>query len=558
MSKALFFNALPNEESVTGYDRNYNADDLSDFLSIVCDTGVVKTNNDTSGNPQGLKVVIADGRVVNVNAGKAVIKGKAFINEALESFTVEPNGTTSARYDYIVVKYDNNVNARTITLELRTGTSSVPTASVLAQNNARYNVHELMLAYIKVEPSASTVTVYDTRGNAELCPWFTAVKGYEDYYDAIIQTHEFVYTMPSAGNKVITTLPSKLYNEKYSLIDVYTNGIKEHRTAYTASLEGGYIVITFKAQKTTGAKITVNLDNFIDGEGMGTVNAQYTRLISDVETLKTIYEYNYICNGVNDNEVISELAQEFAENSLLPSKAQLTINVYGTLGIASPNAGDGSTANRYQWFNIGTGVASDKRVIVDFAHCGIINVPLMGSTSNVIFAGYNTQVKNARVIANCAQSACTVFIFASNNGDIKAENCYFESLVTGEVCLTYTGTFINCEAYLSSDTTHAFCFFLVSNSKPTVVIGGRYRAYTANLTAGYSSTIAQSNSSEEKAAIVMYGVNAPTVAREGYAQKSAVSINNGYITTVGLITALPITVASLAKQSMTGTIPLSK
>ena len=74
MSKALFFNALPDESSTTGYDRNYNADDLSDFLSIVCDTGVVKT--DTVGaEPQGLKVVPASGRTVNVNAGKAVIKG---------------------------------------------------------------------------------------------------------------------------------------------------------------------------------------------------------------------------------------------------------------------------------------------------------------------------------------------------------------------------------------------------------------------------------------------------------------------------------------------------
>ena len=102
MSKALFFNALPDATSPTGYDRNYNADDLSDFLSIVCDTGVVKTNT-VSAEAQGLKVVAASGLNINVNAGKAVIKGKGFINDALASLAISANGTATSRYDYVVI-----------------------------------------------------------------------------------------------------------------------------------------------------------------------------------------------------------------------------------------------------------------------------------------------------------------------------------------------------------------------------------------------------------------------------------------------------------------------
>ena len=278
MGKALFFNALPDSTSVTGYDRNYNADDISNWLGVIWENGVCKTDT-VDNEPKGLKVVAASGLTINVNAGKAAIKGKAFISEALESFTIAANGTTANRYDYIVLKYDNNISVRNIKLELRTGTSAKPTVSNLVRSG---NVYELMLAYITVAPSATIVTqsnITDTRGNKELCPWFTAIKGYGDYYDAIVQTHESTKTLTSASNTVVTDLASKLYNERYSLVEVFTNGLKEPKTAYTASVSGGYVAVTFTTQKASGSKITVKLDNFIDGEGMVTALAQYTQLV---------------------------------------------------------------------------------------------------------------------------------------------------------------------------------------------------------------------------------------------------------------------------------------
>ena len=81
--KSLFFNALPSSEYSTGYDRNYNADDISDWLSVVWDNGVVKG---------GLNVTAGTGMTVNLNVGRAAIQGKAYINNAITSFTVAPNG----------------------------------------------------------------------------------------------------------------------------------------------------------------------------------------------------------------------------------------------------------------------------------------------------------------------------------------------------------------------------------------------------------------------------------------------------------------------------------
>ena len=555
--KSLFFNAFEDATSPTGYDRNYNADDISDWQSAFFETGVMKTNSN-NGTPQGLKVTAAGGLSISVATGKAAIRGKGYINTTSKTLTAETAGS-SVRYDMVVLRYNNVQNtaatSRKISVEYKKGAGSVPTVASLQRDT---NVYELLLAYFYVGANSSTIgTIYDTRGDNELCPWFTPVKGYEDYYDAIIQHHESVVTMASAGLTAITDLPSNLYNNKYSLIEVYTNGIKEPHEAYTVALSGGYIVITFKGQKAAGAKITVELDNFIDGEGMSTALEQYTQLVQDVNNLKLVHEYNYICNGVNDNVLISEIAQLFVNDATLPANAQLTINVYGKLGITAAYAGDGTASNRYQWFSIGTPVGSDKRIIVDFSHCEVINVPLKGNTRNVIFTGYNTHVKNARLIANCNEDGCVVFIFASNNGDIKAESCYFESLVTSDVYLTYTGTFINCEAYLRSKTTHAYGFYLVSASKPCIVIGGRYRTYTENTNTGYVSAVAYSATAETSAAIVMHAVNIPTVASTGV-QKHAVLIYGGYITATGLITALPITVATAVNQSITGTIPFSK
>ena len=555
MEKALFFNSVADPTNPTGYDRPFNADDISDFLSAAWDTGVLKSHTDNAEN-LGLKIVPNNGMSVTQNVGRAAIKGKSYYNDSLKSFTISPNGTSAKRYDYIVLRYDNNINSRTIKTELVTGSSNKPTLNDLTRNDT---VYELMLAYIEVAPSATSITqanIIDTRGDKDLCPYFTAVKGYDDYYDAIIETHEYSGTISSATPTVVTDIASSLYNDKYSLVEVYTNGLKEPKTAYSVSASGEFLIINFTTPKAAGAEITVKLDNFIDGEGMSTALAQYNQLVQDVANLKTFGEYNYVCNGVNDNVKISEIAQAFINDAT--TNTQLTINVYGKFGITAAYGGDGSTANRYKWFDFNSNPTDKtKRIILDFSHCDIITVPVKGNTRNAIFIGYNMHIKNARLVANCEEASCRVDIFSTNTGDLKADNCYFESLVTGDVYLTYTGTFTNCEAYLRSKNSHAYGFYLMSASKPCIVIGGRYRVYTGNNASGYYSTVVYASSTETKASCVMYAVNMPTVDETGYYQKHIVAMNSGYFTATGLITTKALTMGGSVTQSVTGTIPIN-
>lgn len=549
MGKGLFFNALPDETSVTGYDRNYNADDFSEWLSMICETGVVKTNT-VNTEPQGLKVVAASGMTINVNAGRCAIKGKGFINEALESFVITPNGTAANRYDYIVIKYDNNISARTITLELRTGTSSIPTVSSLTRND---KVYELMLAYITVAPSAGSITqanITDTRGNADFCPWFTAVKGYDNYYDAIIQTHESTVTLSSISNTVITTLPSALYNERYSLIEVYTNGIKEPKTAFNASVSGGYVVITFTAQKAAQTKITVILNNFIDGEGMTTALAQYTQLLQDVTDLKASGEYNYVCNGVNDNVLIGDIVRAYLSSGT--DYGSMKLNIIGNLGMAVPAKGTGATTNPYAWFNFA--VESNRNLIVDFTRCGQIAPTIINGSYNLIFDIYNAHIIGATVIASNTSVDTVIRVNGAASGAIKFENCrfYITSYKNGLVGLR--GNYINCRGSVANVIENSYCF-LPSSYAVVKIIGGEYYAYTGDANK-QSSIVGQSGAD---AVSILYGVSAPTLARSGFYQTNSILqwAGGGILSCTDLISELPMIVVS-GISNIRGTIAKSK
>jgi hypothetical protein len=85
--------------------------------------------------------------------------------------------------------------------------------------------------------------------------------------------------------------------------------------------------------------------------------------------------------------------------------------------------------------------------------------------------------------------------------------------------------------------------------------GGEYLAYTGTS----SSRSAIVGQSAANAAAILYGVNAPTVARSGYYQVNALYQvgSNNYINCTDMITALAMYVTSGA-SNIRGTIPYSK
>ena len=560
--KSLFFNALPSSDFETGYDRNYNADDISNWLSVVWDTGVVKG---------GLDVVAATGMTVNLNVGRAAINGKAYINNAIESFTVAANGGSSPRYDYIIIRYNNNVAVRSITAMYVQGTTSLPTTAGSLTRSG--NIYDIMLCYITVAPNASSITqanITDTRGYdnsvttggsyvygdlANACPYFTAVKGYDDYYDAIIQTFESVVTLASSTALVVTTLPANLYNNKYSIVEVYTNGIKENDSAYTVGTSSGYITITFTQAKNAGAKITVDLGNFIDGEGLSTAIAGYNEFVSDVTELMEANEFNYICNGSTDNVQITNLVNTFMSGG--SDYKSLKLNIIGNFGYTAMAGGDGSSTTPYRLFNFNQN--GNRKVILDFGNCSKIDVSVSGSYLYVFYMlGGNYTINGLNLIASGTTSGTVIraiYTATSYNTTLECNNCRI--WVTGyqDSLIAMVGTFNNCRGTVKNSINNSYCFMTAGTGLLTLN-GGVYYAYcgASNLK---SAIVGQSAAG---AISILYGVIAPTTAVTGMYQTNSiyqVNQNGNYINCRELVSTLTVSVQS-GYSTVAGTINVNK
>lgn len=549
--KSLFFNAFPDATSQTGYDRNYNADDISDWFSIVCATGVVKTDVENN-EPQGLKVVSAGGMSFNVKVGKATINGKGYINDSLKTFTCDVAGSTT-RYDYVVLRYNNTQStastSRRITLEYIKGTSTIPTVDNLTREGDNY---ELMLAYIAI-PANNTVlgTIYDTRGDQELCPWFTAVKGYEDYYDAIVMPYEFNGTMASVSTTIVTNLPSKLYNERYSIVEVYTNGIKEPQEAFSVVVTGEYINITFATTKTAGAKINVVLNNFLDGEGLSNVLAQYTQWVQAVADLQSAGEYNYICNGVNDNVLISNIVKTYLSGGT--DYGTMKLNIIGNIGMTAPARGAGSSTNPYGWFDFN--VESNRRAIIDFTRCGQISPTVAdGKYTQIFYTDYGIHIIGANVVVNNTTTSTNIRIIGAASGVIKFDECRFYITGYQDSLIALRGTFNNCRGSVANSINNSYCFLPTSYGM-VKIYGGEYYAYTGD-SSKQSAIVGQSGAD---AVTIMYGVSAPTAARGGFYQTNSILqwAGGGVLSCTDLISELPMVVIS-GISNIRGTIAKSK
>lgn len=531
--KGLFFNAFPDSAYETGYDRNYSADDISNWLKVVISTGIVKTDSVAgTGEPQGFKVLASSGMIVKINAGLACINGKPFILDAQHSSNLPTAPTAGVAYECFYIRYNNEqtLSGRKIALSRRR-LDHIPTVADCTRTE---EIYELCFAYIEVRANATTIQqtdIYDLRGDKDLCPWVVAVKGYEDYYDAIVQRFEDNITLSSATKNVTTSLASSLYNAKYSLISVYVNGLKEEDSKYTVNTSNAQIVIKFTGTKAANAQISVILENFLDGEGLSNVLSEYSQFVNDVANLKVLNEFNYYCNGNDDNVKLSTLIKNFISAGATP--ATLKLNVIGTFGMSAPAAGDGSSANPYKIFDFGNSDGT-RKYIIDFANCSVLQLAAYTDKTTLLFSGGCGQILNAIVnTTNTSGSTTNVKVFSDHKGWL-VKNCSFKIFAFKDTILAYCGTFENCKGEIYNVSGSGWCFFPRTN-KLLRVIGGDYKGYTRDATQK-SAVIGQNQAGNT----VLLGVNCPTVAKSGYYQTHSIYMVAGKLASFGLISALPI------------------
>ncbi len=556
MQKSGFFNALLTNGE---YDRKYNANDYCDNLAVVISNGVLR------GVDDDLKVTAA-GMVVSVGVGRAWISGHYYYNDTAYSFAPVSAPIGGTRYDRVFLRLNNNLAVRSISLVYEQGTASnSPTKPAPVREG---NIYDIVLADIFVETNATSVQVIDTRADAELCGWVYSTSGDNSFFesldaafnewfggvkDTLASTTLFKRynwrTVLESASKTITFSISQ-YDTETCFIEVFVNGLLvTESNDYT--INGN--IITFSGTLIAGSEIEVKCYKSIDGTGINSVSDEMTELQQAMAALQTTTEYEYICNGVDDNVKLSEIAQAWLNGGA--DNAVKRINVYGNFGASAPYAGAGTEAAGYQWLSLGQQARTTRKLIVDFTSANEMSFKCSAGTKNIIFYGADVHVVGAHVQASASGANTNIIMFSGRVGEITADLCSFSIATTGTATIAESGTFTNCKTWIYSTTNNAATFAPVTNSRPVVVFGGNHYAYCGNNSGNFSS-IFYTAAGATNAVIMAHGVNLPTVALSGFYQTNASRVNAGFVYISGITTTLALT--SNAYTETNGHIKINK
>lgn len=564
--KSGFFNAL----NVGGeYDRTYNADDYSDNLAVVINNGVLRSNNDDLN-------VSVEGRKVTVAAGRAWINGHYYKNDSPVGFVVPSAPTAGSRYDRIMLRFDNSLSKRQISLTYVAGLAgNTPTRPTPTRSG---NIYDLVIATIYTQAGETSVQVEDNRADKNLCGWVYSTSGDGSFFTSLdnafwawfnerkdtlssvtlFKRYTWEKTIVAETNVVQFIIPQ--YDPETCFVEVYVNGIYDSRHTVNSNY------VTFQGTLIAGTVVTVNAYKSIDGTGIESIADEITILQNQVATLEGVSNYTYNCTGVDDNRSISQIVHAFqvgsytAENctaaaaaflqriggntylASLDDYAQITLDIVGKLGVSSAVVGNGTEATPNIWFGapLSQSAKYTRKIVLDFGKCEIIELSCPSNTTNYIFRGQPLHIRNARIKADNSGYSCNITLFASENtghDQVNVDNCDLEVSTSGNARIAEQGNFTNCICQVTSEYSGAYCF----KPKSTTMIrlnGGTYVAY-GRTAAGIGSAIVHTSASEADAVLIAQNIHCPTIARENYSQTHLSVANAGNIYFNVVVSRLP-------------------
>lgn len=551
MQRSGFFNAL----AVNGiYDRKYNADDYCDNLAMIISNGVLRSDDDD------LKVT-ASGMIATVGVGRAWINGHWYVNDTPYSFASTTAPTGGSRYDRVFLRLDTSLAERKMSLVYVQGTASnSPTKPEPTRDG---DIYDIALADILVEANATSIKVTDTRSDKTVCGWVYSTSGDNSFFEALDNqfavwfeekkdtvastTVEVEYrqitTLTAQASAVSITIPQydSTINQK---LEVYVNGIRQY-TPNDYSVNGA--VINFTGSLIAGTEVTIYITVAKDGTGIPSVVDDVTDLQTRVTALESGVNdstYNYICNGINDNVVLSNLVQTWLNGGTDYSSRKFA--VHGTFGITAAHAGSGTSTNPYRWFTIGAGSAINRRAVIDFSSSTQITISCPDDSYNTIFYGLEVSIIGANVVAT-GGAQITMFSTVALTQSY-ADKCRFW-ITSQNGYITRGGVFKDCRCSLTTTAGDAFCFNVLKKGLLRL-FGGEYYAYAP--TSGQSA-IVYVNAAQAGAVVNTYSISCPQVARSTYVQTYAINVlsNDACCSFTDTITTLTMQAAG---QNIRGTI----
>lgn len=160
-----FFDAI--QDSNGHYDREYNAQQFTDYFKSLVTTGVMK------GAYNQLEVTTNGANMESsVKSGIAFVEGRYYYNDSLLELTHDTEVVGLSRIDRIVVRLDLNTENRYVRAFIKKGTPSTnPIPPTLTRNST---VYEISLAQVKIIGGQTFIAVNavtDERGKNDICPW---------------------------------------------------------------------------------------------------------------------------------------------------------------------------------------------------------------------------------------------------------------------------------------------------------------------------------------------------------------------------------------------------
>ena len=160
-----FFDAI--QDSNGHYDREYNAQQFTDYFKSLVTTGIMK------GAYNQLEVTANGSNMTSsVKSGIAFVEGRYYYNDALLQLTHDTEVVGLSRIDRIVVRMDLSTEARHVKTFIKKGVPAAsPVPPVLTQTQQLY---EISLAQVRVVGGQTYIAanaVIDERGKDVICPW---------------------------------------------------------------------------------------------------------------------------------------------------------------------------------------------------------------------------------------------------------------------------------------------------------------------------------------------------------------------------------------------------
>lgn len=534
--KAGFYN---NKKNANGEDdRTYTAQDLRKPYNSIYSRGIKPEADGTAG--EVLKVNATGGMGISVARGEANL-GSWFENESTFNITLD-NSTGADRYDCVIIRNDDSDNVRMPSIYIKS-LSRVPVVSDLVRNEA---IYEICVAYVRVPALAVQITqsnITDTREDGSLCNVMSGVGAM-----VVRSFHNTVYSERNGQTGIVIGIPQ--YNKSRDTLIVSVEGrVFAEGVNYTIP-SNTYIELAI-GLPVIGTRIDFEVLKNVNAAGAETVVQEVAALRNEMTEVNRKLQYDYYCNGVNDNINISTIANTFLTSSETLYE-DMTIRVHGHIGVTAPRQGDGSASSPYVWFIAGRSRETSRRVFLDFGNCSQIVLPT-GEAGKyyTVFYGLETHIKNANVIANGAEAYINLFSSPALTKNF-CDDCRFWITCAGGY-VSRGGTFRNCRISFTTTVDNALIFNTMSGGLLRV-FGGEYLCYAP---AGKFSTVVYVNAEQTNAVVITYGMNCPAVLRGDLVQTYAINCltNSALCSFTDTITTLPIEAAG---QNIRGTIAVNK